>query len=79
MTHAKYRWLLVDNFIDRFNTHPEDNFSPGSKNILTSQWLGGMGMVAIGSIEVFPTTLPLTEIQRTVWKFITQLLVNVVS
>ena len=30
ITHAQYRWLLVDNFIDNFNTHRSDNFSPGS-------------------------------------------------
>ena len=31
MTHTQYRWLLVDDFIHRFNTHRSDNFSPGSK------------------------------------------------
>ena len=31
MTHAKYRWLLVDDFIDSFNTHRSDNVSTGSK------------------------------------------------
>ena len=30
MTHAQYRWLLVDDFIDIFNTRQSDNFSPGS-------------------------------------------------
>ena len=30
MTHTQYRWLLVDNFIDCFNTHRPDKFSPGS-------------------------------------------------
>ena len=30
MVHAQYRWLLVDNFIDRFITHRSDNFFPGS-------------------------------------------------
>ena len=30
MTHAQYRWLLDDEFIDRFNTHISDYFSPGS-------------------------------------------------
>ena len=30
MTHVQYIWLLVDNFIDRFNTHRSDKFLPGS-------------------------------------------------
>ena len=79
MTHAQYRWLLVDDFIDCFNNHWSDNFFQGQQFVLTSQWLGGTVMVAIGSIEVFPTILPLTESHIIVWKFRTRLVVNLVS
>ena len=66
MAHAQYRWLLVEHFIDRFNTHQSDKFLQGQKFVLTSQWLGGTFVAAIGLIEVFPTTLPSKEILRTV-------------
>ena len=64
--------LIVLTLIDQIN------FRQGQQFVLTSQWLGGTVMVAVGSIEFFPTKFPLTEIQRTVWKFRTQLVVNVV-
>ena len=30
MTHAQYRWFLVENFIDHLKTHRSDNFPPRS-------------------------------------------------
>ena len=29
MTHSAYRWMLVDEFVDRFNAHRATNFFPG--------------------------------------------------
>ena len=46
MTHAQYRWLLVDDFTGRFRTHRSDNFFPGS-NICVDEsmvrWYGHGG------------------------------------
>ena len=79
MTHAQYRWLLVDDLLIVSKLIDQINFRQGQKCVLTSQWLGGTFMVAIGSIEVFPTIFPSTESQRTVRKFRTHLVVNVGS
>ena len=32
MSHAEYRWLLVDDMVEIFNTHREDSFIP-------SEWI----------------------------------------
>ena len=65
--------LIVSTLIDQIT------FRQGQQFVLTSEWLGGTVMVPIVSIEVFPTILPSTEIQKMVWKFRTQLVVNVGS
>ena len=46
MKHAQHRWLLVDDFIDRFNTHRSDNFFPGSNCFVDEsmvRWYGHGG------------------------------------
>ena len=46
MTHAQYMWLLVDEFIDRFNTHRSDKFSPRSTTCVYKsmvRWYGHGG------------------------------------
>ena len=48
--------LIVSTLIDQIT------FYQGQKLVFTSQWLGGTVMVAIGSIEVFPTIFSSTEI-----------------
>ena len=69
------RWLtnllIVSTLIDQIT------FLQGQKNLLTIQWFGGTVMVDIVSIEVFPNIFSSTEIHRTVWKFRTQIVVNV--
>ena len=65
--------LIVSTVIDQMT------FLQGQQFLLKSQWLDGTVVVAIGSIEVLSTTLPLIEIHRTVRKFRTQTVVNVGS
>ena len=54
-------------------------FWQGQQLVLTSKLVGGTVMSMIESIDFSLTIFPSTEIQRTVWKFRTQLVVNVGS
>ena len=65
--------LIVSALIDLIT------FRQGQQFVLTSKLLSDTVMVVIGSIEAFPTTFTSTESQRTVWKFRTQIVVNVGS
>jgi hypothetical protein len=47
MSSEKYRWLLVDNFVQNFNNHRAFNFNP------FDLICGGMVKAEIGLIMVF--------------------------
>ena len=52
MSHAEYRWLLVDDMVEIFNSHREDSFIPSEWICVDesiSRWYGlGVGWINIG-------------------------------
>ena len=43
MSHAEYRWLLVDDMVEIFNSHREDSFIPSERICVDesiSRWYG---------------------------------------
>jgi Transposase IS4 len=52
MSHKRFRWLLVDDFVTNFNTHREATFVPGTTICVdesVSRWYGlGGGWISVG-------------------------------
>jgi hypothetical protein len=66
MSWERYRWMVVDDHIARFNDHRERNFYPSDKICVDESMARWYGQGITGSTWVFQCTLQLTGSQRTV-------------
>ena len=69
MTHSAYQWMLVDDFVDRFNAHRATIFFQVDMFVLMNPLLGGMDMEVIGLIMVSLIIFQLIESLRVVLRF----------